>query len=319
MNATGGDLQGLFLSNVFINNPATNNVLSYQAGNWTNTDFNAIFGTGYTTNSNTAWGLSTPLFNVGTNNVWLGYSAGSGQTGSSNTVVGSASSAGSTSSNSVIVGAGSTSTGGGTVNIIGQGNNVGASADSTFIGTAIQTASGSQNQVIIGDRAGSVNNNGQFDVIMGWQCGTTLTEAKVGGQGQNVLIGALTEDVNSGFTSPSTLGGCVVVGSQSGINGTGRLSTNILGAFTTSSASNQLLLGNGCNGGTFAGAIVLGNACNAKEANTLHLGGSSPGNLLTTTTAAAGAASALPAKPQGYLVVYLNNSASRFKIPFYNN
>lgn len=273
---------------------------------------------GYATNSNSGWGLSTPASATGTNNVWLGFSSGASQTGSRNTIVGSASSAGTTSNNSVIVGAQSTSTGGGTVNIFGQGVTAGASADSTFIGTSVRTASGSQNQLIIGDQAGSTNNNGQYDIIMGWQAGNNLTEAKVGGQGQNIVIGALAQ--NTGAHGASTvMGGCCVIGSTSGVIGTNILSSNIVGLGSTSSASQQCLFGNGITGGNFAGAIAIGNGANVKEINCLHLGGAAPSNLLTSTGANAGGASALPATPAGYLVVYLNNNGTRFKIPYYAN
>jgi hypothetical protein len=171
--------------------------------------------------------------------------------------------------------------------------------------------------VIIGDTAGSTNNAGQYDTIVGYAGGANLTEAQVGGQGDNVLVGALTQNTST-FGASSTLGGCVVIGSQAGITGT-RLSTTVVGAFATSTSSNAVVLGNSASSSTFSGGVTIGTGALAKESNTFALGGVSPGNLLVSTAATFGTASALPVTPQGYLIFYLNNDGTRYKIPFYKS
>lgn len=277
----------------------------------------ASSGSAYTTNANTGFGLSTASSSLGSSNTFIGYSAGSSGSGTpSSVVVVGANSSTANGSNSVIVGAGSTVAGSAPMTIIGQGITAGSAFDSDFIGRGVKTGNAG-NQVIIGDTAGSTNNAGQYDTIVGYGGGANLTEAQVGGQGDNVLLGALTQNT-SAFGASSTLGGCVVIGSQAGITGT-RLSTTVVGCFATSTSSNAIVIGNSASSSTFSGGITIGTGAIARENNTLALGAVAPGNLAVSTAAGAGTASALPALPQGYLVIFLNNDGTRYKIPFYKN
>lgn len=271
----------------------------------------------FATNSNTGLGLTTGAAGIGTGNTWLGYSAGSTQSGSAanNTIVGANSRTGTTASNSTIAGAGSTATSTAPITIFGQGVTANGTFDSTLLGRDIRTGNAG-NQVIVGDSAGSATNDGRRDIIIGYQTGQNLTETNVGGQGDNVIIGALSQTTTFGGAS-STLGGCIVIGGSSGISGT-RLSSILMGFSSSISVSNAIVIGNSSTGG-FAGSITIGGNSAAKEINTLALGGTSPYNLLVSTAATAGTASALPATPQGYLVVYLNNDGVRYKIPYYKS
>ena len=326
MNSTqGGDVNGIYLSNVFISNPATNNVLSYNGGVWTNSDITGLIPTiptGYTTNSNTGYGLSTPSSSVGTNNVWIGYSPGSGQTGSGNVVVGASSSAGSTANNSTVIGSGSTATGAGTVTIVGQGITGNGAIDCTFVGQGITAGTGGMQDVtIIGNQAGSALDGSRFETLIGWKAGNNLTIPN-GTLSGNTIIGALAQSAPT-FGTTSYVTNSTIVGNGSGCvdNGGAQMNFNtIFGGGTKTSSNNQVLIGGNITGGTtYNGAIALGSNCIVREINCLHLGGDTGCNLLVSTAATAGTASALPATPQGYLVMYLNNDGVRYKIPFYKS
>ena len=307
------------LSNVSVVSPTDGDLLFWNAANsaWQNSPLTSLFNFGfYATNSNTGLGLNIPAEDSGTFNTWLGWEAGNSQTGDFNTIIGASAQVAVADNNSTIVGANSFGSGG-NLDLFGAAVQALNANTSTVIGQAAIAGSGSSKMTILGQEAGSVNNGGDYQVLVGHRAGNNLTVAD-GTLAANTIVGPWAQSTNAcGAVSQVT--NSTIVGHGAGVIGTGNADT-MLGAGTKTSSSSQTLLGMNIDGGTSKnGAIALGGGITVKELNCLHLGGGNPFNLLSSTAAVAGAASALPATPAGYLVVYLNNTATRSKIPYYNN
>lgn len=137
--------------------------------------------------------------------------------------------------------------------------------------------------------------------------GTQVNENAVVGAGAGLFLGNLGIGGNNNS----------ILGSNAGSDIQGNNNVAIGFNAGTFVSDGNVIVGANAQATFYTGCIVLGTNAVANESNLLVMGAAAPYNLLTSATATAGAASALPATPQLYLLVRLNNGTT-LKIPCYN-
>ncbi len=329
-------------ANVFIQDPALFDVLTWTGSNWTNYPSSGLIP-GYATVSNTGFGLSIPASDVGTNNVWLGYQAGGAtvSTGNNNVVLGAAASLGlSTTSQNVVIGSLASNTSGSDAQtVIGYdatnestGNQdivIGAYAKLTGqVGPAntastVLIGSGSQHQgagqtVIVGSNSGYLSNTDADNVYVGYRVGQ-----KVAGSatvlGGNTLVGSRVDGVTGLFPQLSRTS---AFGAYTQLGSSLQTYTTVCGASNNVLSDRTCLLGaNTSVAGTTPACVVLGNGLTVTESNTFWLGGfdsvwGTGDSLKVQTACGVGSATGLPGPPQGYVKTYINGSGP-YVIPFW--